>query len=392
MSSPLRFVVNGLGVSGKVKALVDLAARLDRSRFAPAIWCLDERGAMAADAEAAGVPVELLGRKPRLDPGLMLRMAGRLRAEKVAVVHAANPPAMLYAGGAGRLARVPAIVGALSAFACLTPETNGPMGGERQPLASATRSDRVRNRLAARLVHRIVVVSDDLGRAFARYNGIPERKLMTIGYAVDVDALARAARRADRDRVRAELGAGPEIPVIGTVAQLIPRKDLGTLLKAFARFAAEHAEALLAVAGEGPLRGEIQALAGDLGIAGRTRFLGHRRDVPAVLAALDIFALSSAFEPFGLVALEAMAAGLPIVATDVGELPAILGHGKRGLLVPPGDPGALAHALARLLEDRDLAGRLAAAGERHAREQHSIGQTVGRYEALYTALLTKSVR
>ncbi len=384
---PVRFVLNGLGVSGKVKALVDLAVLLDR-RFQPAIWCLDERGVMAVEAEEAGVPVELLGRKPRLDPALMLRMARRLRDERVAVVHAINPPAMLYAGVASRLAGVPAIVGALSAFACLTSETAGDMGGERQALTSATLSNRMRNRVAARLVHRTVVVSDGLGQAFARFNGIRRDRFTTVGYAVDVQAFAPRSRSADRDRIRRQLGAGPEDCLIGTVAQLIPRKDLGTLLKAFVRLTADHPAALLAIAGDGPLRAELEARVEDLGIAGRVRLLGHRRDVPGLLAALDVFALSSAFEPFGLVVLEAMAAGLPILATEVGEMPTILGHGKRGLLVPPGDPAALAHAMARLLDDRDFARGLAAAGGEYVREHHSIERMVNSYERLYDELLS----
>ena len=383
----VRFVVNGLGVSGKVKTLVELAARLDRRRFDPAIWCMDERGIMAADAEAAGVTVEVLERKPRLDPALTIRMGRRLRAERVAIVHAVNPPAMLYAGLAGRQARVPVLVGALSAFACLTPDTIRDMGGERQPLTSATPSNRLRNRIASHLMHRIVVVSESLGRGFAGYNGIRREKFVTLGYAVDVHGLSRGARLADRNRIRAELTAGPADPVIGTVAQLIPRKDLGTLLEAFARLVARHPNALLVTAGDGPLRDELGAQAQRLGIAARTRFLGHRQDVASVLAAMDIFVLSSAFEPYGLAVLEAMAAGLPIVATNVGEMSEILGQGALGVLVPSRDAKAMAQALGRLLDDGDLAHRLATAVGTHVREHHSIEGMVNRYESLYMTLL-----
>jgi glycosyltransferase involved in cell wall biosynthesis len=180
-------------------------------------------------------------------------------------------------------------------------------------------------------------------------------------------------------------GVGTEAIVIGTVGNLYPVKGHRVLVQAVARLGSDvH----LAIAGRGAEEAGLRSLAAELGIAPRVHLLGYREDTPDLLAASDIYALSSLYEGQSLALIEAMAAGLPIAATHVGGNPEVLGQADRdGLLVPPSDPAALAAALARLAGDRALRAQLGAAARARARTEFSLTTMVGRYRALYDEVL-----
>jgi glycosyltransferase involved in cell wall biosynthesis len=172
--------------------------------------------------------------------------------------------------------------------------------------------------------------------------------------------------------------------VVLTMARLDAAKGLGHLLGA----AAQVPEALFVVAGEGPLRGVLEARARQLELDGRFRFLGQRWDVPGLLGAADLFVLPSLSEGLPLTVLEAMAAGTPVVATDVGGTSEALVHGETGLLVPPADAAALAGAIRTLLADRGRAERLAAAARVRIREHFSAETMVRGITGIYEDILS----
>ena len=181
----------------------------------------------------------------------------------------------------------------------------------------------------------------------------------------------------DLDRFeRAEPALAPgDRPIVGNVARLAPQKDHRTLIEA-ARLVPE---AEFVVAGDGDLREELERLSEGT----RVRFLGARDDVPAVLASLDVFAFPSLFEGLCLAVIEAQAAGVPVVATPVGGIRETVVDGETGLLVPTGDPAALAAAIRRLLEDREAAQAMAAEAKRRVRERFSIERMVEETLRLY---------
>ncbi len=176
--------------------------------------------------------------------------------------------------------------------------------------------------------------------------------------------IAAPAVTAERGHVRAGLGLDPDVELVVIVARLAPEKDHATLLRAFARVRAARPRARLLVVGDGALRGELEQLAGDLGITDDVVFAGVRSDVGDLLAAADVAALSSRKECAPQALLEAMAVGVPIVATAVGGIPEMVDDARTGLLVPPGDPEALAEALLALLGDPARRSALVAAGRR----------------------------
>lgn len=199
-----------------------------------------------------------------------------------------------------------------------------------------------------RRVRRVIALSDHVARFVARHGRVPLSRITRIYYGIDPAGLQPRRSRAE---VRAELGLDEDTPLLVCVGRLAPQKDHPTLLAALARLPAEVT--LLVVGGDPFGDGEprLKALADELGLGARCRFLGIRHDVPDLLGASDLFVLPSLWEGLGLVFLEAMAVRLPIVASTVSAIPEVVDDGVSGWLVPPGDPDALAAALTDALAD-----------------------------------------
>jgi L-malate glycosyltransferase len=175
--------------------------------------------------------------------------------------------------------------------------------------------------------------------------------------------------------------------LVGSVGRLVEQKDYPTQLRALALAALRSTVKLrMIVAGAGPLAGELRVLAAKLGITDRISWLGERRDVWTVLRALDAFVIASKFEPFGVAVLEAMAARLPIVATEVNELPEILDGGRAGMLVPKEKPEDLAQALVAVSSDPDLRSRLGNRARTLADERYNLSAVVTRYQGMYDSV------
>lgn len=375
-------VVDGLGLSGKTRNLVSLVSQLDRRRYAPVVCRLDpEWSQLVGQLEAAGVPLYTIACKAGVSPGMVLRLARLAWRVKAGIVHCYNPRPMLYGGLAARALGIRAVVGSLSAFACQMSDRSYRF--LPQPLATVSRRNVYRNRLAASTMRFLVAVSSSLGRRFCQSSSVPLDKLRVISYGTDL----RAVDRVTVERVselRQQLCFRSDDIVIGSVGRLVEQKDYATQLRAFAFAAARVPGLRMVIAGDGPLRSSLEDLTRDLGIADRVRFLGNWNDVPALLRSVDFFALASKFEPFGVALLEAKAAGLPIVATAVNEIPEIVQDGESGLLAVPENASSMAGLFVRLAEDRALRSRFGARSRAEA-QQYSLQAAVAAYESLYDA-------
>jgi glycosyltransferase involved in cell wall biosynthesis len=189
----------------------------------------------------------------------------------------------------------------------------------------------------------------------------------------------------DGGAVRAELGCGTRM-VVGWAGRLAPVKDCATFLRAAATVISQHPDVCVLVAGDGEEREYLRSLAGELGIAANVCFLGDRRDMPRILAAMDVFVLSSLNEGFGRVIVEAMAAGTPVVSTEVGGTSEVIEDGVSGMLIPPGDPGRMADAVLSLLDNHEARARLRGNGLERAKF-FDTRRMVDTYEQLYHELL-----
>lgn len=212
-------------------------------------------------------------------------------------------------------------------------------------------------------------------------------RAIAIHPGIDVEAFA-AARIASRAATRAALGATGDRPLVGIVGRLQPWKGQHVFLHAAARVAAAHPAARFVVAGDATggfsagYPAELRALAAELGIADRVVFAGEREDVPAVLSALDVFVHASVEEPFGIVIVEALAAGVPVVATRGGGVGEIVTDGRDGFLIECGDDRQMADRIGTLLADPALARRIADAGQARARDAFTAERMVEQFTAV----------
>lgn len=391
--SPVLYIMDTLGLSGRTKGIIDLALHLDPQRYTPIFCSLGEESSELAERlRERDVPIEVLPVPPGLRPDGVWRLAALLRRRGVRVVHPVNPRPLLYAGLAARLAGVRHCVGSLSAFACQTPDREYTFLPHQ--LVNRSRRQALRNQLAVRLMRNVVAVSDELGERFCRFTAAAagpaaglaykqlRRRMRTISYGIDLRPY-QAVTAEEIAHLRAKLGATPETVLVGSVGRLVEQKDYPTQLRAFAQAAHAEPKLRMVLAGEGPLRGEIEQMARELRISDRMVLLGHWTRVPALLKALDVFVLASKFEPYGVALLEAKCAGSAIVATAVNEIPKILNDGVTGLVVAPETPGPMAGAFLRMAREPELRRSLAARAYAEAEQKHSIAAVARAYQALY---------
>jgi glycosyltransferase involved in cell wall biosynthesis len=299
------------------------------------------------------------------------RLVVLLRARQIDVMHVHLTG---YTGGrwallAARLAGVPGVV----CTSHIAPRTSQ---GWR------IRLDRA---ILSRLVDRYVAVSQASSRRFVTLLGLPSSKLVVIPNAVNLEQFAGAVEPA-RTAIRREHGIPDGAPVIGVLARLNEQKGLAYLIQAMPAILAAHPNVHLLLVGEGPLREALETQARELGVAEQIRFVGYRSNTVEYLRAMDLFVLPSLYEGLPLSVLEAMGAGLPVVATRVDGTPEAVVDGETGLLVPPADPKALARAVVAVLSDRERAARMAVCGRMRA-EELSDGALLDRLESVYRSVL-----
>ena len=229
---------------------------------------------------------------------------------------------------------------------------------------------------------RVIAVSEATGRFHRTYNFVRRTRLDVIHNFVDYRRFAEVAE-SKRALVRAGFGVAPTSLLIGSIGDVIPEKGLIHLVRALSkvRCAVPGARLLVAGGGSAAYRAEVERAADELGVASMVIWAGWRSDVADIMQALDVFVLASLAETFSLVAAEAMAAGLPVVATAVGGVPECVSAGETGVLVPPADGGALADALIGLLRDAALRRRLGEAGRQRVRQLFSPEVQVPRIES-----------
>ena len=368
MNAHIVHILSSFGMGGQERVAFDLAVSQLRAgcRVTALSLAPPPDGPLAAEFRAAGVTVERVARpKPGVDLALIVRLARWLRQHGAQLVHTHNRMALIYGAPAGRLA---------GAAVVHTKHGNNPRGGTRL----------VAGNVAGRLVNAFVAVSPETAAFARKRHEVNERKLQVIANGIELGRFHPDP--AARDRVRRELGITEDAWVIGTVGRVAVEKNHALLLRAMAPLLGPKVR--LIVAGDGPLMAPLSELAKTLGITEVAHLLGVRRDVPAVLNALDVFVMSSDTEGLPLVVLEAMATGLPVVSTSVGGIPDVLEEGQTGFLVPPGDEAALRERVKALLED-PAASRACGARARSAAVTRFSAERMQRdYLELYARVLS----
>jgi glycosyltransferase involved in cell wall biosynthesis len=343
-----------LQVGGAERYVVDLAVALRAGGHRPTVAC-SVSGPLGAELEHGGVEVRPLCAtlvKRRFNPAYARAMRALVCSQPFDVLHA-----HLYAS---EVAAAVAVAGS-GVPLVFTEHTEGPWRGRAARVASALAYARARH---------VVGVSDAIHTQLRRRFRISAQRTSFVPTAI-----VPGARPADRH-------TGDSL-VVGRVARLTPEKGVDVFVRAAAQLAPRFPRAHFIVVGDGPLRPELEELATSLGLDGRLQFLGERSDARELLSQFDVMAACSVSDGSPLVVLEAMAAGVPVVASAVGGIPRQFDDGREGLLVAPGDDAALAHAVGRLLADEATRRRMSAAARRRAALQFSHEALVERMLHIY---------
>ena len=363
-------IIDSLQVGGAQKLLVTMAEVLYKHGDALSVMSLDDRQSPIQDQlQALDVPVFNCGGRNKLfDPGRVLRIARYLRQKRFDVVHTHLTHANILGTVAGRLAGAPVVA-----------SLHNTQLDRRQHSPFKEFLEITALRFGAQ---RVIAVGHVVEEAYRPYFG--DKPIAIVPNAVSpISALSPAARTA----IRAALVGDPARPLLIAVGRLTPQKGYPDLLAAVDVLRRTYPAVALIIAGEGRLESEVQQQIGSMGLTDHVFLLGRRDDVPDLLAASDVYVSASLWEGLSVATLEAMAAGLPVVATQVGEVPRMVVAGA-GTIVAPQDPEALAQALASFLESPAKRQLVGATAKAHVARYYDANTWVQQLLALYRGLYT----
>jgi glycosyltransferase involved in cell wall biosynthesis len=369
--------VLALDVGGLERIVLDLTRASRAAGQRVSIVCVDRRGTLAAEAEQLGAGVVSLDKPPGRDGATHKWAAAVLNALKPDIVHTHQVGALLYLGPAARAARIP-----------LLHTEHGNLLARQTRWFARLKARVVLNR-AARFADCFCCVSDEISLAVTRFGIVPRHRVEVAVNGVRTELFAD---RSGREDMRRSLGIPPDARVVGTLGRLdeVKRQDL--LVRAAAKLLPRFHDFHLLLVGDGPCRPSLEAEAVRLGIAEHVRFAGYQPRPETFFSAMDVFALTSRSEGFPVSLLEAWAAGLPAVCSDVGAIPRLLTPGVNGLIFPSGDGAALCDRLTRLLEDLPAAEGLGRAGQAFVAQQYSLERMSAEYSARYQDLIAAAAR
>jgi len=369
-------VASTFGVGGAEMVTGNVLRRLARDRFDIRLFFLHEAGPVGRDLFVDGFDGAEHLCAYRRDPIGALRLARRLRAFGPDVLWALDHTDAMWMG------RCAAWLSGVSRTV-LAAHSTGQVGANGRPRQSFSRRERV----LVEFVDRVVAVSRPHAEYLASITGLPRERIAVIANGIDL-SMWPPVTQALRSDARAALGIGEHEPVVCMVAALRPEKAHETLLEAVALLDDRGRRVNVLLAGDGPRREALHQHAQRCGILDRIRFLGVRRDVARLLHASDMMVLPSyVVETLPLSVLEAMAVGVPVIATRVGSVPEVVVDGETGLLIEPGDTAALAAAMVATLDDTAAARRRGELARRRVETYYSVERTTAGYERLFDEMI-----
>lgn len=360
-------VVLSTATGGMENVIYNLVSAHNPDRLKLQVACLESIGPLSDKLKAKGVSTDLI---PQMTPGISMvypsALIRRIRNSGCQIVHTHS----------GCWAKV--------AIACAWIPTVKLVYTDHGRAFPEIRDRIFWDRISVKFTDKVVAVGEPLRDYLINIVRLPATKVMTIRNGIDTERFAPS--KSTRELVRMDLGYSPDQVVIAIVARLAPVKNHRLLINSFAALSKSHPAARLLIIGDGELRGELERQAATLALGDRIKFTGDRNDVDQLLTGADIATLSSLSEGISLTLLEAMAAGLPVIATNVGGNPTIISEGREGFLVPV-ETSAYAAALARLLDSESLRTSLGRAARETVIRNWSVHQMAAQYEELYAELV-----
>lgn len=358
-------LIEGLSFGGAETKLLELIARMDRQRFRTVVCSLGMGDHIKSKFDDLNVKFVNLQRRRRIDPKIIWEVAKLIRDEKIDVVMTT----LFYADVVGALAR--AISPAKAVFSWET--ISAPEWLLRHRLLTY--------RFAMHFCDKVISVSNATADWLVEKRGVPREKVLVIPYGVDLK-LYQVGRN---PKLKAQLGIAAESPVVGVVARLHPQKGHRYLIEAARAIVASHPDVRFVLVGDGELRGELETQVRESSLSQHFHFLGFRDDVKELLKTFDIFVLPSLYEGLPNVVLEAMATGLPVVATAVDGTTELIVENETGFLVPPKKPQDLANKISILLGDANRRQCFGQKGRERVEQHYSLEKQVMSFQNLYAS-------
>ncbi len=366
---PIVYIIVELDIGGAQQVLLRLLQGIDRQRFSPRVACFyNGKAAIAQAIIKMDIPVHDLRMNSPIGIGGLARLYHLLRNTSPVILHTWMFHANLSGRIIGRMAGVPVII---------TSRRNMNIGGTWRECL---------NRWTAKLDQKVVAVCESARQEEIRQAKISPQKVITIHNGIDSQIYLPPTSE-ERARIRQSFDLSDKEFVVGSVGRLHLQKGHHYLIEAFAQMISKVPEARLLIVGDGELRETLERQVRQDGLEGKVIFTGSRSDVPSIMKALDIFVLASLWEGEPNVVLEAMATGLPVIATSVGGAPELVIHGETGLLIPSRDPSALLEALLALKNSPELCSRMSRAARQRTIELFSVERMIQQTQNLYEELL-----
>ena len=361
---PVLLVGDTLAMGGTERQFSEIARGLAHSGWDVRVACLRAEGPLRARIEEAGIEPWSCGegslKSPTLVRGIW-RLARYIRRRRIGIVHSFDFYSNVYGVLAGRLARTGVAIASQRDLGNLRPSAQ----------------QRI-NRMTLYFAHYVLANSEAAATRVRLDGRVHPERVFVIPNGVDTAKFAPLERGGDIRPVR----------VFGTVSNLRPEKGLGDLVRATALLRDRYPDVRMVIWGEGPLRSELATLIRSLGLESLVQLPGHTDDARATLCTMDAFILPSLSESCSNSLMEAMAAGLPVIASDTGGNPELVLDGSSGLLVRPGDPADLARAMGHLMDNPAIAATLGTQAAQQARAKFALPAMLARIEALYVSALS----
>ncbi len=362
-------VIDSLDLGGAQTLLLEICKNSDRDRFEVEVACMHGRGVFAAEFEKAAIKVHSLspGKWPPLYVPNFLKL---LKESDPEIIH-------FHLFGSNLIAKPLAF---LAGKRALVVHDHCNDAGRSNPLLLA--ADALTNRLASR----VIAVSGSIRDFLISQEGMDPDKVVTLSNGIDARKFLPAVD-GQRELAKSALGLAPGTFVVGGMGRLVPQKNFSLFLEVAARVIPRYPSAFFLIAGTGPQEEELKAKALALGIHDRVRFLGHVADRLGLYHSFDALLMTSDFEGTPMVLLEAMACGLPVVASEVDGIAEVCTNQRDALLVSPGDCGGFALALGRILKGTGLREELGRNARTVILERYEIRKLTARIESLYDDIL-----
>lgn len=367
-NKPLKIlhVLLSMGVGGAEKLVYDMILHMDHEQYQPSVCCLQQLGPLGEKLLQQGIPVFSTVRKQGFDFRLILWLRELIRSEQIDVIHAHQYTPMFYS-----------VLASLRLPVKIVYTEHGRLYPERRHFKRY-----LSNPLLAKRVAHLVSISHTTKAAMANYDNFPLSRIQVVHNGVDCSVLGL---KVDKVAKRKVLGIPEDCRIIGTAARLDSIKNLPMMFRAFKRVLDVQPDTCLLIAGTGPQEDELKQLTKELEIAEQVKFFGLRFDLPEIYQLYEVFLLSSRTEGISITLLEAMASGVPVVATDVGGNSEVVSHDKNGFLVCADDDRSMAEQIVTLLRNSEKSAAISRAAIQTAQNSFSFKQMLDSYLMMYSS-------